>query len=270
MFLNRKWWALLLFLPNYLVGQEADLCTLLDSRTMEPVAYASISSGLFFIYSDINGDFPVEGLTDQNLIISRIGYASVSIDISNLSDTIFMTPHMYGLNEIVVSSVTKSYEIGYHKLKTTGTAVLSENLGLGVLIANPGEYSRIVSVIISTKRSQKGDLYEINFFEVNAEGQPESLFYSKQFIASSGSNNLKIPIENNIISVPLGGMIVSVNWKGNRELKDDSRKYIYVKLTRDLNELYSYIFSRNIWGTMYSDQLDFNLNYKIGLEVTTK
>src|SRR5690554_942429 len=43
-------------------GQDSNYCMLVDSVSREPVAYASISAGSFYIHSDERGRFPVNDI----------------------------------------------------------------------------------------------------------------------------------------------------------------------------------------------------------------
>lgn len=134
------------YLPISLSGQNSKSCKLVDSETGDPVAYASISAGSFFIYSDIDGIFPLQDLPNGKVNISRLGYKSLTIDKEDLSSKILMVSEAYSLNELLVTANPTVFEVGYSKYKTTGKAVMSKKTALGVYIEYPGRNARIVNV----------------------------------------------------------------------------------------------------------------------------
>lgn len=91
-------------MATYFLSAQTVTGKVTDSKTNEPVAGASVllRSGLGTV-TDVNGSFSVRATPTEVLMISRIGYATVSIDINNrTSIEISLEPVAEELGQIVL------------------------------------------------------------------------------------------------------------------------------------------------------------------------
>ena len=98
-------------------------CKVLDAISKEPISYATILIKNKGTHADINGFFelPIRFKKSGVMRISSIGYVTKNINTSTLKQdkiiTIFLSPSIQNLNEIVISSSKK-------KKKLTGKGVV--------------------------------------------------------------------------------------------------------------------------------------------------
>jgi hypothetical protein len=110
--------ALLILLVNHFLVAYNQIIkvTVLDKETGYKIGYAAIYfSGTFVgTYSDINGNFQldVSRNTSMPLSISAVGYNSVTINSfsSNNPLSIYLTPKIYNLNEVVINAKSLARE----------------------------------------------------------------------------------------------------------------------------------------------------------------
>lgn len=259
-----------LALPIFLSAQHSNYCTVVDSVTQEPVVYASINAGSFYIYSDAQGAFPIKDIPKEIVHISRIGYELLKISKSELKDTLFLAPLSYPLSEVVVSANKKTFEVGYHRFKTIGIAHGNQYQMAGVYISNPGESSEIVRVMVATRGNRQGMEYDILLFEATLKGEPGALIYSNKYTSPNGKNLMKILIENTSISIPEKGVVVALAWGASSENQDAETNYATIKVTEEFAESRSFMFKSNGWFKFDTSYLGYTTNYKIGLELQSE
>lgn len=248
-------------------GQDSNYCILVDSVSKEPVAYASISTGSFYVHSDEQGRFPVNDIPKNIFHINRLGYEALMVSKSELKDTLFLTPLSYSIQEVVVSANRKPFEVGYHKLRTVGIAHGTNLQRAGVYISHPGRPAKIVRIMVATHGNRRGMEYNIYLFETTPQGDPGSLIYSGKYTSHNGRNFLEIPLEDVAISMPDKGVVVVVGWTASLGNEMETEKYATIKLTKAIDEANSFLFYKNVWGKKDYPEVQPPLNYKIGLEL---
>lgn len=245
-------------------GQQSTSCTIIDSVSKAPVAYASISTGRAAVYSDVLGRFSVEAIEGDTCTISRIGYETLRLPKSALGNTVVLVPHTYALKEVVVSGSTETFETGYHRLKTTGTFMLLSNFTHVLHIPAPPRPATVKAVFVHTKGNSKGDPYVLSFFEVGENFKPSDLIYSRDFEALSGKNMLNIPVEDAEITMPESGIFVGISRKEVSDIENDVLVYSTLTMAAVEEMQRSFILRDNRWVEQLSG-LSEGTAYKIGL-----
>lgn len=245
-------------------GQQVTSCTIVDSMSQAPVAYASISSGQEIIYSDVLGSFSIEALQGDTFTIRRIGYETLQLPKSALKSVILLVPKTYRLNEVVVSGSTESFEVGNHRLKTTGTSMLLSNYTHVVYIPAHSRKSTIKTVFIGTQGNSKGDVYVLSFFEVGEKMDPFDVIYSQEYEATSGKNMLEIPVSGAEVSMTEKGIFVGISRKEESDIENDVLIYTTITLADTEKPQRIYFLERNRWIEQFGRQSEGS-TYKIGL-----
>jgi len=246
------------------IGQQSPTCTIIDSVSKAPVAYASISAGRTAVYADVLGRFGVEAIEGDTCTISRIGYETLRLPKSALKGTILLVPQTYGLQEVVISGSTESFEVGNHRLKTIGTSMLLSNYTHALYIPAPPRQSTVKAVFVHTKGNSKGDPYVLSFFKVGENFEPSDLIYSRDFEAPSGKNMLNIPVDDVEITMPEAGIFVGISRKEVSDIENDVLVYSTLTLAAVEEKQHSFILKYNRWVEQLGT-LSEGTTYKIGL-----
>jgi hypothetical protein len=254
----------LLLFPNG-VRCQTEKCSLIDSVTKEPVAYASISEGSFIIYADEHGVFSVDDLPSDTLRISRLGYNSVTILKRELTPTISLVPKDYSIKEFVVSGKAESFEIGYHKRNTVGYSLMKDNKAVLILSSKPR--CKIEKVLVHTRNNRRGIKFIVSLFSVSETGVPGDIIFTKEFSSPTGKNLLEIPVDEASLEMPETGVFVAIKKKETEGDSIHSNEEGIVRLTKLYDKNVSFFHHQNRWFELYNGNLDYHFTHKIGLEL---
>ncbi|MFB9055290.1 carboxypeptidase-like regulatory domain-containing protein [Mariniflexile ostreae] len=100
-----------LFLGNKIIAQKTVTSRILDFEKAEPVQDVSvrlinINKGA---YSDENGVFTLDNVSDTDiLVLSKIGYATISITVRDVEEDVYLSPEFSALKEVVIRSFSSS------------------------------------------------------------------------------------------------------------------------------------------------------------------
>lgn len=252
-------------LPTNLASQTVS-CTLIDSLSKEPVIYASISSGSFVCYSDDEGVFSAKELPGDTLMISRLGYETLTVPKSELTTTVLLIPKSYTISEIEISGNPESFEVGYHDWKSWGLSKMNSYFQ-GVLIQKPNRNCMVETVLVHTSRNRKGTVYIIGLFSVSDDGLPGDLIFSKEYKSPTGRNLLEISVDEANIEMREGGIVVAIKSNEPEYRGVEQRDYGFVRFTKRSEGNVSYFHAVNRWFELDASVLDYIRTYKIGLEL---
>ncbi len=114
-----------------------------DLEDNKPISYATIRSKNNYLISNKNGEFNIKNLTDT-IKIQRLGYYDKKVNLNLLkSDTIFMKPFIFQLEEVVVEknrfkkmvgTISTHYALEPHQ----------EHFFLRALLKKNGKYYKII------------------------------------------------------------------------------------------------------------------------------
>lgn len=239
-----------------------DTLYFLDKETKEPVPYVSCQLGKQIYYSDLNGAIAPGFANYDTLFLSRMGYKNLSIPLEFITDTIYLDPKINSLSEVKITAKRQSVEIGYHDKKNLGTAGSGSRNQMVTLINGNQITGLVKTVYIHLKQQQKGGLYRINLFSIADDRTPGELIYAKDYISPNSKNLLEIDISDAAIDLPGKGIFVGVD-----VIRDENGFAGPVRVTKTFGDPISYFFSVNRW--FENDNLipEWNMTYKIGLEV---
>lgn len=245
---------------------QIENCVLIDSITKEPVSYASIRAGFFVCYADVDGIFSTTEIPGDTIIISRLGYYTLSIQRSDITPTLFLIPKSYSMGEVVVSVNSESFEIGYHNFKTSGFSYNKRSFK-AVHISSPDQQCRIEKVLVHTRKNRKGTEFVIGLFSVNDSGLPGDLLFLKEYRSPTGKNMLEVSVDEANLKMPDDGIFVAIK---SNDISDDpnaSKDHGLLRFSNELDHSVSYFHSVNQWFENDFKELDHRMTYKIGLEL---
>ena len=193
-------------------GQEYRV---VDAENKESLPYATVlfrqtSKG---VYADRDGVFriPSNYQLDDTISISMVGYTSLDIKISDLTDTIFLEKTAYNLQSIVVTpnKKRKSTTVGFisFKKRAKWVQVFSPSK-VAVYIKNDTGESQIVDKLLYRHRQYDKDVRFVvrpQVYTVNEDGAPgDPLLNKAETIMLSGNGILEIYCEDTLIFPPEG------------------------------------------------------------------
>ncbi len=103
--------VLLLFFSNVLVAQKNITSRVVDIKTNKPVSDVSVEviGTTKGIYTNEEGVFVLEGLSSKTKIkLSKIGYESLILDLSEVETSIYISPKVSVLDEVLLRSFSSS------------------------------------------------------------------------------------------------------------------------------------------------------------------
>ena len=135
---------------------------LIDSITEKPIIHANIkiknmNAGTI---SNSEGAFQLENDTVKNgkLIISHIGYDLKKIYLKNLEDTIFLSPKIYKLNEVIVADYSGILKKALNKLAARGKDELFHQMYYKQYLKENKNYVDYLEAIV-IKKSNEREIY---------------------------------------------------------------------------------------------------------------
>ena len=203
---------------------------IVDSITKEPIAYANIK----FVkedggsYSNDKGVFKIKNTFRDSIQISCLGYSSITRDVSNLRDTIFLVPGVQKIKEVVIhSGKPKLKKIGFKKsnLNWFGSA----NLQLGLLIkpTKENENTYINSILIPVKNKHSNinkdkidenfnSIIKISVFSVKNDLPNEILLEAPITIYCNQSTGkvIEVDISNEYVQLEPTGVFICIEMVG--------------------------------------------------------
>lgn len=237
----------------------------INRENNDPVAYTEVSTGSAFFIADVNGFLELIFLPSDTLSISRMGYISQRIPVSELRDTIKLEPFDIKLPEVNVSAAKFSIEIGFHKLNSIGWSGSAESgtaRTLATFIKSDSLIGLIEHIFVRIKNQKKGTKYMLSIFEAGADSKPGKLIYETKYISDNNKNLLKINILEAGVEFSTKGVYVGVRVLGS--VKGGGAT---LKLTKTNGAPVSYFLYKNIWFVNDNLNPEYNLTYQIGLEV---
>lgn len=201
---------LILFLSNFSFSQTYIIA---DAETKKPLPFVAVHYNGGGFYAGEYGDFKIPLDIKDSIKLQHLGYHTLSLslqDFKNIQDTLFMTPKVRALNEVVVSNKPEKREF-IKPLKSTrifGSWPLSSKQELLVLVNPEVNYVNALLEKIHLPFSNKHHWLEnaeksykdaYAFIRINIYRQENKLpgesIYSSHPIKISGFSNDEI-IEN--------------------------------------------------------------------------
>ncbi|MDA7724220.1 carboxypeptidase-like regulatory domain-containing protein [Flavobacteriaceae bacterium] len=203
---------------------------IVDSKTKEPIAYANIK----FIkedggrYSNDKGVFKIKNNIKDSIQISCLGFSSITREVSNLKDTIFLVPDVQKIKEVVIQSgKSKLKKIGFKKSNLNWFGSANIQLGLLIKPTKENENTHINSILIPVKNKHSNinkDKIDKNFnsiikmsvFSVKNDLPHEILVEAPITIKCNQNtgNIIEVDISNEYVQLEPTGVFVCIEMVG--------------------------------------------------------
>lgn len=194
-----------------------------DKETKEKISYVNIwiENENIGTTSNENGAFFIDNSKGEILILSSLGYETMKINLKEVPSKIFLIPKSYELDEVIVSTKKESKEkiIGAFQDSEIGFYYATEkNPEIKARLFNyETSYSEtpyLKSIKFRVYSDIKKAKFNIRFYSVGDNGQPNKPIYAKNIIGISkkGTKNLEIDLSDLNIYFPEDGLFVSYEW----------------------------------------------------------
>lgn len=208
----------LIFLSTSLNAQIS--ATVFDKVTFQPVSYANIwcNTGKCGTTADEKGRFKIIVYDDsKHLTVTAMGFKKKTIQIQEISDSIFLEHDIIKLSEVIVNP--KKHEIfKLGKIKNSSVELCVANdyslRTIGRYFPNNLENNKniyIKKVKVKTYALLKNTILNIQFYSINDKGEPDGLIYNENIICKvkNGTNTTEIDISKLNIEFPIKGIVVA-------------------------------------------------------------
>ena len=214
----------LIFLLFVLTGQAQSIKTVKNSLTNKPIPYVNIwvENEMIGTTSDENGEYLfVKNIEDKVIVLSAIGYKTRKVEYKDTLNTIFLTPDVIKLKEIVVSGDRKNVEkkIGDFK-KSTGRFYFGcsgHPYMVGKYFPYNESYVKIPylgQIDVLTMSKIRDAEFNIRLYTMTESGIPDKLIFNENILstAKKGTNLTTVDISDKLIEVPSTGVLVAIEF----------------------------------------------------------
>ncbi|WP_435314404.1 carboxypeptidase-like regulatory domain-containing protein [Cellulophaga fucicola] len=209
------------FVSNFCFSQIK--AVIFDKETKEKISYVNIwiENENIGTTSNENGAFLIDNSKGEILILSSLGYETMKINLKEVPSKIFLIPKSYELDEVIVSTKKENKEkiIGAFQDSEIGFYYATEkNPEIKARLFNyDTSYSEtpyLKSIKFRVYSDIKKAKFNIRFYSVGDNGQPNKPIYAKNTIGTSkkGTKNLEIDLSDLNIYFPDNGLFVSYEW----------------------------------------------------------
>lgn len=248
-----------LFLTSICQGQSSQV-TCVDSISHEAISFAGISIGSALYFTDEEGQILRNLLTSGPFNVNAMGYSPLlNVSLTDAIDTLFLSPVIINLSEVIIAAERQSFEVGNHlyKAKSPGLTYGSENGGyFGVVIPSQASRPLIEEVIVCFSKMHKGYEFEIYFMYSMEDLRKGEIIAKKRVQTINGKSRVRIDVSEMSVRLPETGVLIGVkfldqNYK--QRVKDD---LIGLITTTEIHEDLSFFIFNNKWmsGTEISQQ----------------
>ncbi|WP_164916336.1 carboxypeptidase-like regulatory domain-containing protein [Leeuwenhoekiella aequorea] len=194
-----------------------------DKKTKEKISYVNIwiENENIGTTSDENGEFLIDNSEGKNLVLSSLGYETMKINLKEVPSEIFLIPKSYELEEVIVSTKKDSKEkiigafqdseIGFYYATEKNPEIKARLFDYDTSYLETPFLKSIKFRIFSDIKNAK---FNIRFYSVGDNGQPDKPIFGKNIIGISkkGTKNLEIDLSDLNIYFPDNGLFVSYEW----------------------------------------------------------
>ncbi|NER17999.1 carboxypeptidase-like regulatory domain-containing protein [Spongiivirga citrea] len=211
----------ILFSYSFCFGQIQSV--VFDSITKEKIPYVNIWSENENIgtTSNKNGEFLIDSLNSGFLILSRLGYKELRINLIELPTSIFLSPKAVGLKELPILEKKETEQRIIGNFENTNIETFYASTGTPEIKARLFDYdSRFVNtpylkkIILPIYSHLPNSEFNIRLYSVGQNGEPCDPIYEKNVIgvAKKGINNMEIDLTDLSLTFPKSGLFVGFEW----------------------------------------------------------
>jgi hypothetical protein len=228
---------LFIFLGLYSHAQNKSIVC--DSLNKTPVAFATYmysGSNTDAYMTDVNGVMVINKLQSDKMILSCIGYATKTISLKTLPDTIFLNRKNIELDEVVVTKYVskKTYtQIGYHDEKPRTFKV-----PFGNFAKSGGKIERaFFAVYIPNKDSLNGIVSKLNF-RVRKESNKETCYIRPYiYTIENGQAVHELLNENIVIEVSKKKEILTIDVEDRNIIFPDNGFFLCLEMLENTDSV---------------------------------
>ncbi len=212
---------MLLLTSNFIFSQLKSV--IIDNETKEKIPFVNIwiENENIGTTSNENGEFVIDNSKGEILILSSLGYETMKINLKKVPSKIFLLPKSYELDEVIVSTkkenkkivigAFKDSEIGFYYATEKNPEIKARLFDFDSTYLETPFLKSIKLRIYSDVKNAK---FNIRFYSVGENGQPDKPIYEKNIIGISkkGTKNLEIDLSDLNINFPDTGLFVSYEW----------------------------------------------------------
>jgi hypothetical protein len=223
----------LVFIIFTLTGQAQSIKTVKDSLTNKPVPYVNIwvENEMIGTTSGENGEFHFsKSPSDKIIILSSIGYKTKKVQYKDNLTTIYLTPDVIQLKEIVITGDRKSSTTIIGDFKKSIVRHYFACSGYPYMTGKYFPYSEsyaktpyLGKIEVLTASDIKDAKFNIRLYTMNESGVPDILIFNENILctAKKGTNLTAVDISDKLIEIPRTGVLVAIEFliiESNRHL----------------------------------------------------
>jgi hypothetical protein len=208
-------------------GQEIN-GNIRDRTNLKAMTYASIfyKKANIGIYSDSSGNFKIQRIKGDTLIVSALGYEKFMIPTDGVKDflSISLSPASISLNEVTIKGNKTVKSMSGKKLYLGNVSGKRESYTSGMK-------GRTIAYLIKTDASITGQIKSIQYgidakaaamvrihlYTIDATTAMPGIDLLKSPLllkVKNGAKHIDVDIDNLDIDLPLGGLFVGLEWVG--------------------------------------------------------
>lgn len=226
--------SLFTFSAILISAQNTISARIIDMETREGVEFAAISikGKEIGTYTDYNGKFLLNGINkNDTLVIKHISYKKEIISLNAIKDSLItIVQEINSIQEVIIKPRKyKEYSIGYAKLGSKNSINNSKGVEITSLIRDK-KYKDcfIKEITFQVKELKTRPFYIKTHIYYNKNGQPgDEVIFNNTHRIDDVKSIIKIDISANMISFPLEGFFIGIEWVGviQNGIIDDNEKY---------------------------------------------
>jgi hypothetical protein len=285
---------LILFLIYNLSFSQISRHQIFNFKTNEPIPFSAIiiiNNEQISFYSDEEGIFNIDKSKIDSIRISCLGYIDLNINTNQLTDTLFITPKVNQLNEIII----KQNHLRIKNIKPKKAKLifnLTPKSQLGILVQNKknekNTYLEKIHIPIRnqtwTLKKSFNSVFKIHLFS-NKNNVPDVPLIDKPFIIfcnQDSKNFIEINVSEEEINFDENGFFICIEMLGEidneRNLKKNKLVLPAFEFTNKESKNISittysknYFFRNEQWQLIEERRSEFlgYINFIVGLTLVT-
>jgi hypothetical protein len=190
--------------------------TILDNVTKEPIPYVNIwvEGEDVGTTADENGNFELNDTKQgTNLVFSAVGYGTISIELTEINETILLKPQTIQLEEVVINSKKRT---GKNKRIVNGFKKVDQEQFVGIPDIGPFMLGRYVpykpeyahtpylsTIKFKGRKHKKEFTFNLRLYTVNEDGSPGDMLHDKNIIIKQAPKKQDIIADLSMLNITI-------------------------------------------------------------------
>lgn len=194
-----------------------------NAETLEPIPYVNIQveNVKEGFSTDLNGRFKINEVMGDNIVFSAIGFETYKEELKWISDTVFLDPIAYPLEEVeILSEDDKELEIGdidgpklsYSYNNCLGSDIIANYFPFYTqYVKTP--YLKEITFWFDDQKA-KDPIVNIRVYSSDKVGYPSKPLIDKNLIIEVSKHRKKhtLDLQNHYIKFPKDGLFIAIEW----------------------------------------------------------